>query len=104
MALKSYEEHMATKTPEVEGSGVACSDFVREKFLATITKSRSRAETRDDGTIEDVIEDYEVQEEQERNIAPCPGELMYSVPKLPHPQLADTHRVVCSVCGWRGWI
>lgn len=37
---------------------------------------------------------------------PCPGEMMFMTPKVPHPQEPDLHRAVCSCngCNYQGWV
>lgn len=102
--LKSYTDHVAANVPAVEGSGVACPDFIRAPVTVSVVRTRARQELSADGEARDIFDEYVVLEKQEEIIGPCPGELMYDVPRVQHPQLAHTARVTCAVCGWRGWI
>lgn len=119
--LKPLEDHLAelaAKADPPTPSGVACSDFVREPEVRKRIRKVSRQEVVElepfvnpktfevtpRSGVQDVLDEEEVEEIVEVNVAPCPGELMYDEPRQSHPQLKMLARARCSVCGWRGWV
>lgn len=107
--LKRYEDAQREKAPAPAAlipSGVACTDTLcrsckrkhrsqERPIIGPVTSKEEREAA--------VKARREWEDQHERDLMPCDGEMGYVRPEDKHPELQGLKRAICMRCGWRGW-